>query len=382
MNEHLTDDGFATRAIHVGQEPDPRTGAVVVPIYQTSTFVQDGVGQHRGWEYARTGNPTRDALQECLASLEGAEACVAFASGLAAEDAIFRLLEPGDHVVMADDVYGGTWRQVSRVHEPWGLSVTPVDLSDLDATRDAVTDRTRLIWAETPTNPLLKVVDIAALAQLAHDAGARLVVDNTFATPALQQPLSLGADMVAHSTTKYLGGHSDVVGGAVCCDDATGEQLAFLQNAIGAVPGPFDSWLTLRGIKTLGIRMDRHCANAQRVATALADHPAVVDVRYPGLADHPQHDLAARQMAQFGGMVSFRVEGGAERAEQVAARTRLFFLAESLGGVESLIEHPGIMTHASVAGTPLEVPDDLLRLSVGIEDVEDLLADLDQALSG
>lgn len=382
MNDRPIDDRFATRAIHVGQEPDPRTGAVVVPIYQTSTFVQDGVGQHRGWEYARTGNPTRDALQECLASLEGAESCVAFASGLAAEDAIFRLLAPGDHVVMADDVYGGTWRQVSKVHEPWGLSVTPVDLSDLDATSAAITDRTRLIWAETPTNPLLKVVDIAALAQLAHDAGARLVVDNTFATPALQQPLSLGADMVVHSTTKYLGGHSDVVGGAVCCDEATGEQLAFLQNAVGAVPGPFDSWLTLRGIKTLGIRMDRHCDNAQAVAMALADHPAVVDVRYPGLADHPQHDLAARQMAQFGGMVSFRVDGGAARAKQVAARTRLFFLAESLGGVESLIEHPGIMTHASVAGTPLEVPDDLLRLSVGIEDVDDLLADLHQALSG
>ncbi len=380
-DHHSPSDGFATRSIHVGQEPDPRTGAVVVPIYQTSTFVQDGVGQHRGWEYARTGNPTRDALQECLASLEGADACVAFASGLAAEDAIFRMLSPGDHVVMADDVYGGTWRQVSTVHQRWGLSVTPVDLSDLEATRAAMTDDTRLIWAETPTNPLLKVVDIAALAELAHAAGARLVVDNTFATPALQQPLALGADMVVHSTTKYLGGHSDVVGGAVCCDLATSEQLAYLQNAVGAVPGPFDSWLTLRGVKTLEIRMGRHCANAQAVATMLAGHPAVGDVRYPGLADHPQHDLAARQMSHFGGMVSFRVDGGAERAKQVAARTRLFFLAESLGGVESLIEHPGVMTHASVAGTALEVPDDLLRLSVGIEDVDDLLADLDQALS-
>jgi cystathionine gamma-synthase len=375
-------DGFATRAIHVGQEPDPRTGAVVVPIYQTSTFVQDAVGQHRGYEYARTGNPTRDALQACLASLEGAEASVAFASGLAAEDAIFRLCEPGDHVVMADDVYGGTWRQVSRVHEPWGLSVTPVDLSDLDATRAALTDRTRLIWAETPTNPLLKVVDVAALAELAHDAGARLVVDNTFATPALQQPLALGADLVVHSTTKYLGGHSDVVGGAVCTDAATAERLAFLQNAVGAVPGPFDSWLTLRGVKTLQLRMQRHCDNAMAVAAMLADHPRVVDVRYPGLAGHPQHDLAQKQMTGFGGMVSFRVDGGAQAAKDVAARTRLFFLAESLGGVESLIEHPGVMTHASVAGTALEVPDDLLRVSVGIEDADDLVADLAQALEG
>ena len=374
------DDGFATRAIHVGQDPDPRTGAVTVPIYQTSTFAQDAVGQHRGYEYARTGNPTRTALQECLASLEGAEACVAFASGLAAEDAIFRLLAPGDHVVMADDVYGGTWRQVSKVHERWGLSVTPVDLSDLDATREAITDRTRLVWAETPTNPLLKVVDIRALADLAHEGDARLVVDNTFATPALQQPLALGADMVVHSTTKYLGGHSDVVGGAVCTDVATADELAFLQNAIGAVPGPFDSWLTLRGIKTLQLRMDRHCHNAAEVAAMLADHPRVVDVRYPGLASHPQHHLAAQQMSGFGGMVSFRVDGGGQQAKDVAARTRLFFLAESLGGVESLIEHPGIMTHASVAGTALEVPDDLLRISVGIEEAADLVADLQQAL--
>lgn len=377
------EDGFATRAIHVGQEPDPRTGAVVVPIYQTSTFVQDAVGRHRGWEYARTGNPTRDALQECLASLEGAEAGVAFASGLAAEDAIFRLLSPGDHVVMADDVYGGTWRQVSRVHEPWGLKVTPVDLSDLDATRAALTDRTRVLWAETPTNPLLKVVDIAALAELAHAAGARLVVDNTFATPALQRPLALGADLVVHSTTKYLGGHSDVVGGAVCTDAATAERLAFLQNAVGAVPGPFDSWLTLRGIKTLEVRMERHCHNAMAVATMLADHPRVREVRYPGLPDHPQHALAGRQMSGHGGgMVSFRVAGGAQQAMDVAARTRLFFLAESLGGVESLIEHPGVMTHASVAGTALEVPDDLLRISVGIEAVDDLVDDLQQALEG
>ena len=374
------DDGFATRAIHVGQDPDPRTGAVTVPIYQTSTFVQDAVGQHRGYEYARTGNPTRDALQDCLASLEGAEACVAFASGLSAEDAIFRLCAPGDHVVMADDVYGGTWRQVSKVHEPWGLSVTPVDLSDLDATRAAITDRTRLVWVETPTNPLLKVVDIAAIVEVAHTAGARVVVDNTFATPVLQRPLELGADLVVHSTTKYLGGHSDVVGGAVCTDSATAEQLAFLQNAVGAVPGPFDAWLTLRGIKTLELRMERHCRNAAAVAETLAEHPRVVQVAYPGLSSHPQHELASRQMAGFGGMVSFRVDGGAQAAKDVAARTRLFFLAESLGGVESLIEHPGVMTHASVAGTALEVPDDLLRISVGIEDVGDLLADLQQAL--
>jgi cystathionine gamma-synthase len=375
-------DHFATRAIHVGQDPDPQTGAVVVPIHQASTFVQDAVGQHRGYEYARTGNPTRDALQTCLASLENAEACVAFASGLAAEDAVFRLLEPGDHVVMADDVYGGTWRQVDKVHRRFGLQVTPVDLSDLDAARAALTPQTRLVWAESPTNPLLKVVDIAALADLAHDHGARLVVDNTFATPTLQQPLSMGADIVVHSTTKYLGGHSDVVGGAVCTDEATAEDLRFLQNAVGAVPGPFDNWLTLRGIKTLDVRMERHCTNAAAVAAMLADHPAVIAVHYPGLPDHPQHDLAARQMGgRFGGMVSFRLAGGAEQAKAVAARTRLFFLAESLGGVESLIEHPGVMTHASVAGTVLEVPDDLLRLSVGIEHVDDLLADLDQALS-
>jgi cystathionine gamma-synthase len=372
---------FETRAIHVGQDPDPRTGAVVVPIYQTSTFAQPAVGEHLGWDYARTGNPTRDALQACLASLEGAEDAVAFASGLAAEDAVFRLLSPGDHVVMADDVYGGTWRQISKVHARFGIEVTAVDLSDLDAARGACRPSTRMIWAETPTNPLLKILDIAALAQLAADVGARLVVDNTFATPYLQQPLTLGADLVVHSTTKYLGGHSDVVGGAVCCDAATGAELRFLQNAVGAVPGPFDNFLTLRGIKTLGVRMDRHCANAAAIADLLETHPQVTEVRYPGLASHPQHDLAARQMTGFGGMVSFRVAGGIDAAKKVAAGTDLFFLAESLGGVESLIEHPGIMTHASVAGTPLEVPDDLIRLSVGIEHVDDLLADLEAALA-
>ncbi len=369
-----------TRAIHVGQDPDPTTGAAIVPIYQTSTFVQPRVGEPIGYDYARTGNPTRTALQEVLASLEGAEQAVCFASGLAAEDAVFRLLSPGDHVVMADDVYGGTWRQIAQVHRRFGIAVTAVDLADLDATRAALRPETRLVWAETPSNPKLKILDLAALAELAHEHGARLVADNTFATPYLQQPLALGADLVVHSTTKYLGGHSDVVGGAVCTDAATAEELAFLQNAVGAVPGPFDAWLTLRGIKTLGVRMDRHCANAQRVAEALVDHPRVVEVAYPGLPDHPGHELADRQMRGYGGMVSFRVAGGIDAAKQVAEGTELFFLAESLGGVESLIEHPGIMTHASVAGTALEVPDDLLRLSVGIESADDLIADLRTAL--
>ncbi len=372
---------FDTRAIHVGQDPEPATGAVVVPIYQTSTFAQPHVGEHLGYEYARTGNPTRTALQECLASLEGTDAAVCFASGLAGEDAIFRLLSPGDHVVMANDVYGGTWRQIAQVHARWGIEVTAVDLADLDAVAAAFRDTTRLLWAETPSNPLLKILDLAALAEIAHDRGARLAADNTFATPYLQQPTSLGADLVVHSTTKYIGGHSDVVGGAVCTDAATAEELAFLQNAVGAVPGPFDAWLTLRGVKTLGVRMERHSANAARIAEALVEHPKVTGLRYPGLADHPAHRLAARQMRAFGGMVSFQVAGGIEAAKAVAERTELFFLAESLGGVESLIEHPGLMTHASVAGTELQVPDDLLRLSVGIEDVNDLIADLESALA-
>lgn len=371
---------FETRAIHVGQDPDPRTGAVIVPIFQTSTFAQPHVGEHTGYEYARTGNPTRTALQEALASLEGAEQAVCFASGLAAEDAIFRLLGPGDHVVMANDVYGGTWRQIVQVHGRFGIEVSAVDLADLDAVAAAMRPTTRLIWAETPSNPLLKILDLAGLAQIAHDAGARLVADNTFATPYLQQPLALGADLVVHSTTKYIGGHSDVVGGAVCTDAATAEELAFLQNAVGAVPGPFDAWLTLRGLKTLGVRMDRHNHNAMRIAEYLADHPKVAHVAYPGLVDHPGHTLAGEQMRGYGGMISFRVDGGVDAAKQVAERTELFFLAESLGGVESLIEHPGIMTHASVAGTALEVPDDLLRLSVGIEAADDLIEDLAQAL--
>ena len=375
------EDGFATRAIHAGQDPEPITGAVTVPIFQTSTFAQPKVGEHTGYEYARTGNPTRTALETCLAALEGAERAVAFASGLAAEDAVFRLLEPGDHVVMADDVYGGTWRQIAQVHTRFGIEVSAVGLADLDAVRAALRPTTRLVWAETPSNPLLKILDLGALAELAHAHGAQLVADNTFATPALQQPLSLGADVVVHSTTKYLGGHSDVVGGAVCTDAATAERLAFLQNAVGAVPGPFDAWLTLRGVKTLEVRMARHSENAAQVAAFLVDHPAVSAVAYPGLTDHPGHELAARQMSAFGGMVSFRVTGGIDVAKRVAESTRLFFLAESLGGVESLIEHPGIMTHASVAGTALEVPDDLLRLSVGIESVTDLLADLEAALA-
>lgn len=374
-------DGFATRAIHAGQEPEPITGAVTVPIFQTSTFAQPRVGEHTGYEYARTGNPTRTALETCLAALEGADRAVAFASGLAAEDAVFRLLSPGDHVLMADDVYGGTWRQIAEVHTRFGIEVTAVDLSDLAAVRAALRPTTRLLWAETPSNPLLKILDLPALATIAHDHGARLVADNTFATPALQQPLTLGADLVVHSTTKYLGGHSDVVGGAVCTDEATAAELAFLQNAVGAVPGPFDAWLTLRGIKTLEVRMARHSSNAARIAELLTAHPAVSHVAYPGLPDHPGHELAARQMSAFGGMVSFRVRGGVAAARRIAESTRLFFLAESLGGVESLIEHPGIMTHASVAGTALEVPDDLVRLSVGIETVEDLVADLERALA-
>lgn len=372
---------FETRAIHVGQEPDPSTGSVIVPIYQTSTYAQPAVGQPLGYEYSRTGNPTRTALETCLASLEDAQAAVSFASGMAAEDAIFRLLEPGDHVLMANDVYGGTWRQIDRVHRRFGIETTAVDLTDLDATGAAVTPRTRLVWSETPSNPLLKILDLQALAELAHDAGALLVADNTFATPFLQRPLHLGADLVVHSTTKYLGGHSDVVGGAVCCDTATAERLAFLQNAVGAVPGPWDAWLTLRGIKTLGLRMERHCANASTIAHWLDQRRGVAEVLYPGLGSHPGHDLAARQMAAFGGMVSFRVEGGEAAARAVAEGTRLFFLAESLGGVESLIELPGVMTHASVAGTPLEVPSDLVRLSVGVEQVDDLLDDLDAALT-
>jgi cystathionine gamma-synthase len=376
--------GFNTRAIHAGQDPDPLTGSVIVPIYQTSTYKQDGVGGLRsGYEYSRSANPTRTALEEALAALEGGVRGLAFASGLAAEDTFLRAVcRPGDHVIIPGDAYGGTFRLVARVLTNWGVEYTPVPLADLDAVRAAVRPATKVIWCETPTNPLLGIADIAALADIAHENEALLVVDNTFATPYLQQPIALGADAVVHSTTKYLGGHSDVVGGAlITADAALGEELAFHQNAMGAIAGPFDAWLVLRGIKTLGVRMDRHCANAARIVEMLADHPAVAEVFYPGLPGHPGHDVAARQMRDFGGMVTFRLRGGEETALKVCGLVEVFTLGESLGGVESLIEHPGRMTHASVAGSPLEVSNDLVRLSVGIEDVEDLLADLAAALA-
>jgi cystathionine gamma-synthase len=375
--------GFDTLAIHAGQEPDPATGAVVPPIYQVSTYKQDGIGGLRGgFEYSRTANPTRAALEECLAALEGGVRGLAFASGMAAEDTLLRTIcRPGDHVVIPDDAYGGTYRLISKVLSPWGLEYDPVPVADVDTVRAAVGPRTKVIWVETPTNPLLAIADIAALAQVAHDAGALLVVDNTFASPYLQRPLALGADVVVHSTTKYIGGHSDVVGGALIVSDVgLGSELAFHQNSMGAVGGPFDAWLTLRGVRTLGVRMDRHCANAARVAEFLVRHPKVASVRYPGLPDHPGHEVAAKQMRAFGGMVSFRLAGGEEAAVRVCESTRLFILGESLGGVESLIEHPARMTHASAAGSPLEVPADLVRLSVGIEDADDLLADLERAL--
>ena len=375
--------GFNTRAIHAGQEPDPATGAVIVPVHLTTTYKQDGVGGLRGgYEYSRSGNPTRTALHDALAALEQGTTGLAFASGLAAEDTLLRTVcAPGDHVVLAGDAYGGTFRLLSRVLSRWGLEHTPADLGDLDAVRAALRRTTRVVWCETPTNPLLNIADIAALAEVARGAGALLVVDNTFASPYLQRPLTLGADVVVHSTTKYLGGHSDVVGGGLVVADAgLAEELAFSHNAMGAVASPFDSWLVLRGIKTLGVRMDRHCANAARIVEFLQEHPAVAAVLYPGLPDHPGHAVAAKQMSGFGGMVSFRLAGGEQAALKVCERARLFTLAESLGGVESLIEHPGRMTHASAAGSPLEVPGDLVRLSVGIEDVEDLLADLEQAL--
>ena len=376
--------GFSSLAIHAGQEPDPLTGAVVPPIYQVSTYKQDGVGGLRGgYEYSRSANPTRTALEECLAAIEGGTRAMAFASGLAAEDCLLRtVLGAGDHVVIPNDAYGGTYRLFSKVYERWGVQWTAVDFGDLDAVRSAVQQgRTRALWVETPSNPLLGVSDIAALAGIAREAGALLVVDNTFATPYLQQPLALGADVVVHSTTKYIGGHSDVVGGAlVVADGALGERLAFHQNSMGAVAGPFDAWLTLRGIKTLAVRMDRHCQNAAAVAEMLADHPKVSQVRYPGLPSHEGHEIAAKQMRGFGGMVSFRHAEGEAAAVEMCGRTELFTLGESLGGVESLIEHPGRMTHMSAAGSPLEVPADLVRLSVGIEDRADLLADLLRAL--
>jgi cystathionine gamma-synthase len=401
-----TSQGFSTRAIHVGSEPDPSTGAVIPPIYATSTYAQDGVGGLRtglgvGYEYSRSGNPTRTALESALAAVESAAGeptrALAFASGMAAEDTVVRTLtRPGDHVVLPGDAYGGTYRLFARVAEPWGVELATAPTDDLDAVaRALVPGRTRFVWVESPSNPLLGITDIRAVADLAHDAGALLVVDNTFATPYLQNPLELGADVVVHSTTKYVGGHSDVVGGALVVrapeaegsvlDPHTGEaladRLAWHQNAMGAVAGPFDAWLTLRGLKTLAVRMERHSSSAERIAAHLVDHPAVSQVLYPGLPGHPGHDVAARQMRRPGGMVSFRLRRGRDAALKACASTSVFTLAESLGGIESLIEHPGAMTHGSVAGTPLEVPEDLVRLSVGLEDVEDLLADLDEALA-
>ncbi len=377
---------FETRAIHAGQEPDPTTGAVVTPISLSTTFVQDSVGVHKGYEYARSGNPTRSALEACVASLEGVTHGLAFASGLAAEDAVLRLLRPGQRVVLGNDAYGGTFRLIAKVWEPLGVAWTAVDLTGttdggVDALAATWPDDVGMVWLETPTNPLLTCIDIAAVADLAHARGALVVVDNTFATPYLQQPAAHGADIVVHSATKYLGGHSDVVGGFLAVDDAElAERLRFFQNAAGGVPSPFDCYLVLRGVKTLGVRMDRHCENARAVVDLLVGHPAVERVLYPQLPDHPGHAAAARQMRDFGGMVSFTLRAGEAAARRVAEATQLFALAESLGAVESLIEHPGAMTHASAAGSPLEVPADLIRLSVGIEHATDLVADLEQAL--
>ncbi len=393
MVQQSAPHGFSTRAIHAGQEPDPRTGAVVPAIYQVSTYKQDGVGRMReGYEYSRSANPTRTALEQCLAALEQGGRGFAFASGLAGQDTVMRaLLRPGDHLVVPSDAYGGTYRQVDQVARPWGVEHTAAPVADTEAVRAAIRPgQTKLVWVETPTNPLLGICDIEAIGAVAHEAGALLVVDNTFASPYLQQPITLGADIVTHSTTKYCGGHSDVVGGAVVVAeqisiegwDAAGvaESIAFHQNAMGAVAGPFDAWLVLRGLKTLGVRMERHCDNAEQVVAFLAQHPAVHTIYYPGLESHPGHEVAARQQRRFGGMVSFGVTGGEEQALEVCARTQIWTLGESLGGVESLIEHPGRMTHASVAGTELEVPGDLVRLSVGIEDARDLIADLQHAL--
>ncbi|MCV7301643.1 cystathionine gamma-synthase [Mycobacterium barrassiae] len=379
--------GLATKAIHAGFRPDPATGAVNAPIYASSTFAQDGVGGLRGgFEYARTGNPTRAALEASLAAVEAAAYGRAFSSGMAATDCALRaVLRPGDHVVIPDDAYGGTFRLIDKVFTLWGINYTAVSLADLDAVRAAVTPQTRLIWVETPTNPLLSIADIAGIAEIAaapEGPRAKVLVDNTFASPALQRPLTLGADIVLHSTTKYIGGHSDVVGGALLTsDEELDTAFAFLQNGAGGVPGPFDAYLTMRGLKTLVLRMRQHSENATLVAEFLANHPAIETVLYPGLPNHPGHAVAAKQMSGFGGMVSVRMRGGVDAARKLCARTEIFILAESLGGVESLIEHPGAMTHASTAGSQLEVPDDLVRLSVGIEDSADLLADLEQALA-
>jgi cystathionine gamma-synthase len=368
---------FETRAVHEGQEPDPATGAVTVPIYQTSTFVQEAVGEHKGYDYSRTANPTRRALELCLASLEGAEHGFAFSSGMGATTTVMHLVSPGDRIVAVDDAYGGTYRLFSKVYAPKGYEF---EFTPADEVASAIDERTRLVWIESPTNPLLNIVDIKAAADAAKAAGAVVVVDNTFATPYLQRPLELGADIVVHSTTKYLGGHSDLIGGFACTNDPTvAERLAFLQNSLGAVPGPFDSWLVLRGLKTLALRMRQHCANARTIVEVLVGHPRVEKVFYPGLAGHPGHEVAARQMSDFGGMISF-LAGSAEEAIALVARTKIFKLAESLGGVESLIEVPFAMTHASTADAPFATPPNLVRLSVGIESADDLVADLESAL--
>lgn len=383
-NPHPEFTGLATKAIHAGYRPDPATGAVNAPIYASSTFAQDGVGALRGgFEYARTGNPTRAALEAALAAVEEGSYGRAFASGMAATDCALRaVLRPGDHVVIPNDAYGGTFRLIDKVFTQWNVDYTPVALHEPDAVAAAITPRTRMIWVETPTNPLLSIADIAAIAELGGRHSAKVLVDNTFASPALQQPLTLGADIVLHSTTKYIGGHSDVVGGALVTNDQElDDAFGFLQNGAGAVPGPFDAYLTMRGLKTLVLRMQRHSENAMAVAEFLAGHRAVSAVLYPGLPSHPGHEVAARQMRGFGGMVSVRMKGGRDAARDLCANTQVFILAESLGGVESLIEHPSAMTHASTAGSQLEVPDDLVRLSVGIEDVADLVADLQQALA-
>lgn len=383
MSEQGISSGFSTRAIHAGYEPDPQTGAVNVPIYASSTFAQDGVGGMRGgFEYARTGNPTRRPLEANLAALESGTFGRAFGSGMAATDCVLRsLLRPGDHLVIPNDAYGGTFRLIDKVFTQWGIEYTPAAVSDVDAVRAAIRPNTKLVWVETPTNPLLNVGDIAAISEVAQAAGAKLVVDNTFASPYLQQPLQLGADIALHSTTKYIGGHSDVVGGAlVTNDEELDTKFAFLQNGAGAVPGPFDAFLTMRGIKTLALRMERHSDNAEKIVDLLTGHSAIAQVIYPGLESHPGHAVAAKQMRRFGGMISVRLKGGRQAALDFCARTQIFTLAESLGGVESLIEHPGAMTHASTAGSALEVSEDLVRLSVGIEDAADLLADVEQAL--
>lgn len=375
--------GFSTKAVHAGYEPDSLTGAVNVPIYASSTFAQDGVGGMRsGFEYARTGNPTRRPLEANLAAIESGTYGRAFSSGMAATDALLRAsLRPGDHLVIPNDAYGGTFRLIDKVFTQWGIEYSVAAVSDLDAVRDAIRPNTKLVWVETPTNPLLNVGDIAALAEVAHEKNTKLVVDNTFASPYLQQPLQLGADVVLHSTTKYIGGHSDVVGGALITDDEELDAaIAFLQNGAGGVPGPFDAFLTLRGIKTLALRMERHSDNAEAIVDLLDGHSSISQVIYPGLESHPSHSVAAKQMRRFGGMISVRLAGGKQAALDFCSRTEIFTLAESLGGVESLIEHPGAMTHASTAGSLLEVPDDLVRLSVGIEDAADLIGDIEQAL--